>query len=462
MRLTVGKQVAWWGGGGAVLLLVLWGLGNTITPFLVGAGIAYILDPIADRFERSGLSRTLSVALITVLAVMLFIIGILLIFPMIIRQATQLVSAAPEYFEALRVFVSNRFPGLLPADGTVTGIFEEAAQRISDLAGTALPALLNSVSSVISVIVLLLIVPVVAFYLLLDWDNMIAEIDHLLPREHAETIRALASQVDHSLSGFLRGQGLVTLILGTFYSIGLFAVSLPYGLVIGIVAAVLSIIPYVGVFVGGLTAIGVALFHFWGDPLSIGAVAAIFVVGQMLEGNVLQPKIVGGHVGLHPVWLMFALAVFGSIFGFVGLIVAVPLAAMIGVLARFAVGRYRESALYTGRAPAPVIATPQLIELVPPGTVEAIRREAAIESEKAIGEVKLEEAREEALEAAKKAAEKSGDHVAVARIEVRKPGAAAQLDDKPKPEVMTFPGELEEAAHAAGIPDSEIPHPPKD
>lgn len=462
MRLTVGKQVAWWGGGGAVLVLVLWGLGNIITPFLVGAGIAYVLDPIADRFERAGLSRTLSVALITILAVMLFTIGILLVFPMIIRQATQLVTAAPEYFEALRLFISNRFPGLLPADGTVTEIFEEAAQRISDVAGTALPALMNSVSSVISVLVLLLIVPVVAFYLLLDWDRMIAEIDHLLPREHADTIRLLASQVDESLSGFLRGQGLVTLILGTFYSIGLIAVSLPYGLVIGIVAAVLSIIPYVGVFVGGLTAIGVALFHFWGDPISIGAVAAIFIVGQMLEGNVLQPKIVGGHVGLHPVWLMFALAVFGSVFGFVGLIAAVPLAAMIGVLARFAVGRYRESALYTGRASPPVIPTPQLVEIVPPGTVEAMRREAALEAQDAIYEVKIEEAREEALEAAKQAAAESGAPVATARIEVRKPGAEAQLHEQPVPEVMTFPGERDEAVHAAGVLVDEKPPMAKD
>lgn len=396
MRLTVRKQVAWWGGAALVLLLVLWGLGNTITPFLMGAGIAYILDPVVTRLQRLGCSRTLAVVLMTILAALLFVAGVLLLVPALVRQAVQLVQAAPDYFNAFQSFVTARFPGIWPEGGRMTTWGSETAQKISELASTALPALLDSVSSVLGVIFTLLIVPVVAFYLLLDWHAMIAQLDSLLPRDHARTIRQLASEVDDTLSGFLRGQGLVTLILGTFYAVALVSVGLPYGLVIGLMAAVLSIIPYLGVFVGGLTAIGVAAMTFWDQPLWIGVVAAIFGFGQMVEGNVLQPKIVGGSVGLHPVWLLLALSVFGAVFGFVGLIVAVPLAAATGVLIRFAVARYRESGLYTGRVVPPEPSAPMLVELVPRGTVAKQRVLASVEKNDVVARMREEEAQKEA------------------------------------------------------------------
>ena len=176
----------------------------------------------------------------------------------------------------------------------------------------------------------------------------------------------------------MRGQGTVILILGTYYSLGLMAVGLPYGLAIGWGAALLSFIPYVGVLIGGATAIGVAMFHFWNDPLWIGVVIAIFVIGQVVEGNYLQPKIVGNHVGLHPVWLLLALSVFGALFGFVGMMVAVPLAAALGVLVRYATERYVESPLYTGIDPNPQLPEPYLVELVPEGTLRAMRRDIEV------------------------------------------------------------------------------------
>ena len=400
MRIPMQKQVAWWGGAALVLVLILWGLGNTITPFLMGAGIAYILDPVVSRLQRLGCSRTLAVVLITIVAVVAFVAGVLLLVPALVRQITQLVQATPGYFDAFQGFVSARFPGLWPDGGTIATWGNEAAQRLSELAGTALPALLDSMSSVVRVIVTLLIVPVVVFYLLLDWRAMIVHLDSLLPRDHADTIRTLAAEVDKTLAGFLRGQGLVTLILGTFYAVALVSIGLPYGLVIGLTAAVLSIIPYLGVFVGGLTAIGVAVMAFWDQPLWIGAVAAIFAFGQMVEGNVLQPKIVGGSVGLHPVWLLLALSVFGALFGFVGLIVAVPLAAVVGVLARFAVARYRESGIYTGRVVPPEPAAPMMVELVPRGTVEKRRALASMEKDVAVARAREEEAIHEAEEQA--------------------------------------------------------------
>ena len=195
---------------------------------------------------------------------------------------------------------------------------------------------------------LFVIVPVVAFYLLYDWDNMVAKVDDLLPRDHAPTIRHLAAEIDKTLASFIRGMGTVSLILGTYYAVALMLVGLQFGLVVGALAGLVTFIPYVGALVGGALAIGLALFQFWGDWVSIGLVAGIFVLGQIVEGNVLTPKLVGSSVGLHPVWLIFALSVFGSLFGFVGMLVAVPVAAVIGVVARFGIGGYKKSLLYRG------------------------------------------------------------------------------------------------------------------
>ncbi len=197
--------------------------------------------------------------------------------------------------------------------------------------------------------------PVVTFYLLLDWDKMIGRVNELLPREHAPTIRRLASEIDATLASFIRGQGLVCLILGTYYAVALAIVGLNFGLVIGAVAGLVTFIPYVGALIGGLLAIGLALFQFWGEWWWIVAVWAIFQSGQFVEGNILTPKLVGSSIGLHPVWLLFALSLFGALFGFVGLLVAVPVAAMLGVVARFAIEKYLDSQLYlTGARTATV------------------------------------------------------------------------------------------------------------
>lgn len=364
MKLSARTQVMWWGGAALLSGLVLWQLGTVIMPFLIGAGIAYLLDPIADRLERAGLSRTAAVSLITLVALLAFVAVTLLVVPALIRQTTALVQAAPGMVDRLQMFLAERFPDLLPEGGTIRSALSDLSSVLTERSGKLISSVLGSVAGLFSLIALFVIVPVVAFYLLLDWDHMVARIDALLPREHADTIRNLARQIDDTLSGFLRGQGTVIVILGTFYSVLLWLIGLPYGLAIGMLAAMLSFIPYVGVLVGGAMAIGVALFYFWSDPVWIGATVAIFAAGQVMEGNYLQPKIVGGHVGLHPVWLMLALSVFGALFGFVGLVVAVPLAAALGVLVRYATERYRESALYTGQGQTPVETPPMQVELI--------------------------------------------------------------------------------------------------
>lgn len=352
MAYPVKDQFKYWSIAIVALLVVLWFLGDVILPFVLGGAIAYLLDPIADRFERLGLSRIVSVGIITLLAALIFILLVLLVIPTLIQQTAALIDTAPDLFNQLQTFLTERFPQLLDADSTIRQQLIAIGESIQSKGGDVVNGVVSSALGLINVVILLVVVPVVAFYLLLDWDNMTAKIDDMLPRDHVNVVRRLASQIDNTLASFIRGQGTVCLILGSYYAVALMLAGLNFGLVVGFVAGLISFIPYVGALVGGALAIGLALFQFWGDWLSIGLVAGIFAVGQFLEGNILTPKLVGNSIGLHPVWLIFALSVFGSLFGFVGMLVAVPVAAVIGVLARYAIEQYKDSRLYRGLSDA--------------------------------------------------------------------------------------------------------------
>ncbi len=363
MALPVRDQLKYWGAAAAVFLLLLWWLGGVILPFLLGAAVAYLLDPVADRLQRLGLSRALSVAIIAIVAIVIFVALVILVIPTLVSQAVSLserianlIDQAPELVSGLQAWLAENYPALLDRfpeardiEATLGDMLGKVTGAMRERAGTLIEGALASGAVVINAVVLFVIVPVVAIYLLIDWDRMVAKIDSLLPLEHAATIRDLARQIDDTLASFVRGQGLVCLILGIYYALALGLVGLQFGFIIGAIAGALTFIPYVGALVGGILAIGLALFQFWGDWIWIVAVWAIFQSGQFVEGNLLTPKLVGDSVGLHPVWLLFALSAFGSIFGFVGLLVAVPLAAAMGVVARFLTARYRESALYLGR-----------------------------------------------------------------------------------------------------------------
>lgn len=346
--MPIGTQMKYWGIAAAVFLGVLWLLGDVILPFIVGAAIAYFLDPFADRLQKIGLNRALSVGVIAVLTLIIFVVMALLVIPTLASQATALVDTAPELSRKLQTFVTERFPEVADENSALRQSLTAVGESIQERGGELLETVLSSVSSLINVLVLFVIVPVVAVYLLYDWDRMVARIDDLLPREHAPTIRYLAREIDKTMSGFIRGMGTVCLILGTYYAVALMLAGLQFGLVVGFAAGLLTFIPYVGALVGGVLAIGLALFQFWGDWLAIGIIAGIFALGQVIEGNILTPRLVGGSVGLHPVWLIFALSVFGALFGFVGMLVAVPVAAAIGVITRFATGQYKNSQLYRG------------------------------------------------------------------------------------------------------------------
>lgn len=348
MALPVGTQMKYWGIASAVFLIMLWFLGDVILPFVLGGAIAYFLDPVADRLERWGASRAVAVTLITLVALLIFVIMALLVVPTLIQQTISLFDTAPKLFNQFQQALTERFPSLVDADSTLRKSLIAVGETIRDRGGQVLESVLSSAAGLINIVLLFVIVPVVAFYLLYDWDRMIARIDDLLPRDHAPVIRQLAGDIDRTLASFIRGMGTVCLILGTYYAVALMLVGLQFGLVVGAVAGLITFIPYVGAVVGGALAIGLALFQFWGDWLTIGLVAGIFVLGQVAEGNFLTPKLVGSSVGLHPVWLIFALSVFGALFGFVGMLVAVPVAAAIGVLARFATSQYTNSRLYRG------------------------------------------------------------------------------------------------------------------
>ncbi|MPQ95366.1 AI-2E family transporter [Thioclava sp. JE_KL1] len=348
MALPARQQVTYWSVAALVLILSLWWLGNVILPFIMGGAIAYFLDPLADRLEKLGLSRAVSTAIIGLATVLIFVILALAVVPMLARQLGQLVALAPDLLSSLQTFLNERFPNLLQ-NSVVNDTLNTLGTAIKARGGELAATLLSSAMTLVNVIIFIVVVPVVAFYMLLDWDRMVAKVDGWLPRDHVHTIRTIARDIDRVLSGFVRGQVTVCLVLGTFYAIALMAAGLDFGLLVGSVAGALTFIPYIGAIIGGALAIGLALFQFWGEWFNIGIVAGIFVLGQFLEGNFVTPKLVGDSVGLHPLWLIFALSAFGTLFGFVGMLVAVPVAAVIGVVARFFIDQYLQGALYRGQ-----------------------------------------------------------------------------------------------------------------
>lgn len=350
MALPIRDQARYWGIALVVFFVVLWALGSVILPFVVGGALAYFLDPVADRLERAGLNRVMATSVISLGALMAAVLVVLAIIPTLITQTSALVDAAPEILGRLQTAMIEAFPEIGDETSIVRQTLADLGAAIQAKGGQLVQGVLNSALGLLSALVFVIVVPVVTFYLLLDWDRMVARVDQMLPRDHAPVVRHLATEIDRTLASFVRGQLSVCLVLGAYYAIGLMLVGLQFGLVVGAVAGTITFIPYVGAIFGGALAIGLALFQFWGDWLSIGLVALIFGIGQFVEGNILTPRLVGKSVGLHPVWLMFALTAFGSVFGFVGMLVAVPVAASIGVLTRFGIARYQGSKLYTGLA----------------------------------------------------------------------------------------------------------------
>lgn len=354
MSVRTQRALLW----GAVMLLVvlaLWLLSTILLPFVAGLAIAYFLDPAADRLVEFRVPRWLASLAVLMVFLLVVLLVFLLLVPLLQGQVIGLIRRIPSYLSVaqhrLDELAHYAREQLAPED--FARMREAITARVSDVfawAAALLQHALTSSFAIVNILSLVFITPIVAFFLLRDWDVMVAKVDSWLPRPHAMTIREQARRIDETLAGFIRGQATVCLALGVYYAAALSLAGLEFGLVVGALIGILTFIPFIGALVGAVLSIGLATTQFdsWSRVL---VVAGIFIVGQAIEGNVLTPKLVGDRVNLHPVWVMFAILAFGALFGFVGVLIAVPVAAVIGVLVRYALARYLESDLYQPRAP---------------------------------------------------------------------------------------------------------------
>ncbi|CAA7627197.1 AI-2E family transporter [Magnetospirillum sp. UT-4] len=350
--MTSALRIRFWLIGMGVSLVLLYVLRGVLLPFVAGMAIAYFLDPLADRLERAGVSRILATSIITLAFFTTLVVVLLVLAPVIEDQVVAFAQKVPGYIESINQWldplIREAQRRLSPRD--IEKLRSSAGEYAGTVAGWGVGLLKGLVSgslAVVEILSLVFITPIVTFYLLRDWDTITAKVEGWLPRRHAATVREQFAEIDRTLSGFVRGQATVCLALGTFYGVGLSLVGLDLGLVIGGLSGLFSFVPYLGTISGFVAGVGLAFAQTqdWQLP---AIVAGVFIVGQMIEGNVLTPKLVGDRVGLHPVWVMFALLAGGGLFGFVGILLAVPVAAVIGVLVRFALSRYLASPLYTG------------------------------------------------------------------------------------------------------------------
>ena len=350
------KQALFWLGIIALFILALDLLRSILLPFVAGAAIAFFLDPLVDRLERLRVSRIVATLLVLAAFLLVIVLFLLLLAPLLEAQIKQLISRFPTYLAAGRSQLDNLFAlledRLEPED--MQKLRDAAGAKIADIvggAGQVLTSVLTGGVAVANLLSLIFITPIVSFFLLRDWDVIVATIDSWLPRRHVQVIREQAHLIDETLSGFLRGQASVCALLGVYYAVSLSVLGLDFGLVLGLMVGLLIFIPFLGGLSGAVICVSLAFAQFgdWHRPLYI---AIVFVVGQTLEGNVITPKLVGDRVNLHPVWIIFSLLAFGALFGFLGVLVAVPFAAVLGVLLRFAIRQYLQSPLYDAGPPA--------------------------------------------------------------------------------------------------------------
>ena len=362
--MTLQKQLLFWLGGLAALLLCLYQLSGVLMPFAAGLVLGYLLDPVVNHLQRMGLNRLGAALLILGMFILALSLVLILLLPLLGHQFASFIDKFPTYVERVQSLASDSggsiiekyfgsvieylgLQGTVSAEDIRRSLGEAVSGTLQWFAGF-IRSLISGSAALVSVVSLLIVTPIVAFYILLDWDRMIAAVDSWLPRRHRETIRALARDIDRALAGFVRGQSIVCVILGLWYGVSLSITGLNFGFLIGFVTGILAFIPFVGALAGLVLSLCVAIAQAWPSWTLPLLVLSVFAVGQVLEGYVLSPRLVGASVGLHPVWMMLALFAFGSLFGLTGLLLAVPAAAALGVLARFGLRRYLASPLYHG------------------------------------------------------------------------------------------------------------------
>ncbi len=332
-------------------VFLLWYFAAILTPFVLALSVAYFLDPVAGRMARIGIPRGLAAGLLMVALLAAALLAVLLLYPLLIAQIGVLLTRLPAYVARIGTAVTD---ALVAAEEAIAPL--ELDPQLKNLAvtqvgsiviwlGTSATRLLGGGYAIFNVFTFVIVTPIVGFYLLRDWPRLIARVESWLPRRNAIVIRALAHDTNRVLSAWLRGQLLLCGLLAVYYALALSAVGLELGLLIGLLSGMLTFIPYVGSFTGMATATLVAMGQF-GTLRGVLMVVGVFVVGQIVEGYIIYPRLMGDRVELHAVWVIFALFAGGVAFGFLGVLLAVPIAAAIGVLARYWLRRYLESPLY--------------------------------------------------------------------------------------------------------------------
>jgi len=355
------RQFLFWLFVVAAAIVLLWQLSGMLLPFVLGMALAYVSDPVADRLERLLFPRWLASLLVLGLIVGLGILVLILVIPVIANQAMQLAEQMPHYLDLLRhrfLPQLTRFVARVGGPHDAADVQKAAGAYVGSVSSWMfgmLSHLWSSSLAIANVVYVMVLTPLVAFYFLRDWDRMVAKLDSWSPVRHREDIRGLAREIDDILAGFIRGQATVCVIVGLYYAAALTIAGLEYGAIIGTVAGILSFIPYLGAIAGLGASVTVAFIQF-DDHLRVAIVAGVYILGHMIEGNLITPMLVGNRVKLHPVWIIFALTAGGALFGFTGVLLAVPVAAVVGVLVRFALRQYLDSNFYDNRAePLPLV-----------------------------------------------------------------------------------------------------------
>ena len=371
--MTLRNQVLVWVGLSLVAILLIWVFRSILLPFVLGLAIAYLANPLVNLLQRLRISRAWGAMIVLTLVVAVLVGLLLMLVPLVAQQAAGLVVRLPGYIADLQSLAEIYAPQLAEWLGPeraaqLENSLTELIGRGVEFAGGITAQLAQSGLTVLNTIAIFFITPVVAFYLLLDWEGMIEKIDDLMPRAHRAEIRGILNQIDQAMAGVIRGQGSVVLVLCVYYATALSVVGLNFGLAIGLIGGLLSFVPYVGFLVGFVLSLTIALVQFWPDQwLLLVIVLVVYAVGQFLEANILYPKLVGQSININPVWLMFALFAFALLFGFVGLLLAVPLAAITGVLTRYSLAKYQASSLYLGTDAVPDAAPAPVVEAEPAG-----------------------------------------------------------------------------------------------
>lgn len=365
-KLTITNQTAFWTLLGVLFVGVIYLFNEMLLPFVVGAIIAYLLNPLVQILGQKGLKRW--VAALTILGgFILFIVGLIaLTAPLLVHELSEFISHVPEYTNRLSAFVQSRLntieqkTGLDFVDrlqGSIQENIGKTLQMGQQLFGNVAAGLMLGGSALVGFLTTMLLIPIVAYFMMKDWPRITGFVHNLIPKGHKSTINNLLAQIDRKISGFIRGQLSVCLILGVMYAVALSLAGLKYGALIGLTTGLLSIIPYVGSTIGLVASVGVAAFQTSGELSYIGLIAGLFFAGQFIEGNFISPKLIGDSVGLHPLWVIFALLAGGSLLGLVGMLIAVPVAAIVSVLLGFAIKKYKESDFYKTPEPAPTVIT---------------------------------------------------------------------------------------------------------